>query len=543
MEIIAYVFAGLGLFFIGAKEIGSSLKQLAGRRFHQWVARATGNRFTASLIGITSGMLTQSTNAVTFIIISLTNSGMVEIGRTLPILAWANVGTSVIVFLVTVNIHLAVLYLLGLVGLCHFFSINENDRYRSVVGTFFGIGLLFLGLWLIKTATVPLKDMEWLAIFKGAPGHSLLLGFVLSAVITLVIQSSSITAAFSLTMTVAGILQVDQAVMIVLGANLGSGLGTYLLARNLHGPGRQLALIQFWIKSVGVVLVLPFVVAELWWQVPGLMALASRLTSNLGLQVASLFSLLQVISAVTATLFESYFLKLACRRCPPSLSQELSRPQYLYAQAVDEAESALDLVEKEQARLIRLLPHSFDQLRRDELEGKPYETRALYAGCANVARECTAFLYRLISHAQSRVALERALSVRSRNELLINLQDESQKLAQLLRAEFVEPEGAAIQKAFVESVCTILMEFADAMSDGTHQYEWILALTADKNAVLDGLKERLIHPESGVGVENQGRLLTAVSIFERVNWLANRYVRLAQQDAGHLNIESPALSL
>ena len=59
--------AGLGLFFIGVKGLGSNMGQLAGRRLRHWVARSIDNPLLAALIGLISGALTQSTNAVTVI--------------------------------------------------------------------------------------------------------------------------------------------------------------------------------------------------------------------------------------------------------------------------------------------------------------------------------------------------------------------------------------------------------------------------------------------------------------------------------------------
>ena len=101
MEMVAELFSGLGLFFIGIRGIGSHMKQMTGRRFRSWVARATGNAFASSVVGVIAGIVTQSSNAVTFIVVSLVTSGMVVMRRALPVLAWANVGTSLLVFLAT----------------------------------------------------------------------------------------------------------------------------------------------------------------------------------------------------------------------------------------------------------------------------------------------------------------------------------------------------------------------------------------------------------------------------------------------------------
>ena len=108
MEILADIVAGLGLFFIGVRSIGTNMKQMTGARFRRWVAWATGHHLSAALVGTAAGIVTQSSNAVTFISVSLVTSGMITLRRALPIVAWANVGTALLVFLATLDIHIEV---------------------------------------------------------------------------------------------------------------------------------------------------------------------------------------------------------------------------------------------------------------------------------------------------------------------------------------------------------------------------------------------------------------------------------------------------
>jgi phosphate:Na+ symporter len=112
----------------------------------------------AALVGAAGGALTQSTNAVTFIVVSLVTAGLVDVRSDLPIVARANVGTSLLVLLATFDIHLVVLYLLGTVGLAYDFGVSEHDRFRHLVGALLGVGILFLGLWLINCGVTSLKE-------------------------------------------------------------------------------------------------------------------------------------------------------------------------------------------------------------------------------------------------------------------------------------------------------------------------------------------------------------------------------------------------
>ena len=524
MEIVADIVAGLGLFFIGVRSIGTHMKQMAGARFRRWVAWATGHQISAALVGTTAGIVTQSSNAVTFISVSLVTSGMITPERALPILAWANVGTALLVFLATLDIHIAVLFLLGAVGFGYYFGLNERERARHLIGALFGVGMLFFGVWLIKQGARPMKDLESVRAFIRFSAQSQALPFVAGLLLTLVIQSASTMSAIAVTMAAAGVLTLDQTLMIVLGSNIGSGLSTLLLSGNLTGIGRQLAFVQLATKVLGVVLLLPMLLLAQAAEARGDVSVLARLGGNMAEQVAVAFLILQVVSAVSAGLLSRVLIALAGRLYPPSVRDVLSKPHFIYEQALDEPETALDLVEQEQARLLGFLPRLLDPLRTAEVDGTPFQHKELLAACTNVASECAGFIDRLMSRAQSHGALERVMSVRARNELLVHMMDGCHDFVGWLAEDFPEPPARALRESLVEGLCTVLLVLSDAVQDGEHDYAIALALTSDRASVMEGIRAGFIGAERGLGPESQARLLSATSVFERVIWLANRYV-------------------
>jgi phosphate:Na+ symporter len=159
-DVFATILAGLGLFFVGVKLIGSNLTLAAGRRLRAWLERYTANPVSAAAIGTLAGAATQSTNAVAFILISLITAGILPVANSFAVLAWANVGTSALVLLATIDIHLLVLLLLAASGLCFHLDMDKSNRWRHHVGALLGIGLLFLGLQLIKAGAAPLRGFD-----------------------------------------------------------------------------------------------------------------------------------------------------------------------------------------------------------------------------------------------------------------------------------------------------------------------------------------------------------------------------------------------
>jgi phosphate:Na+ symporter len=524
MEIVADIIAGLGLFFIGVRNIGTHMKQMTGARFRGWVAWATGHHFSAALVGTAAGIVTQSSNAVTFISVSLVTSGMITPERALPVLAWANVGTALLVFLATLDIHVAVLFLLGVVGFCYYFGLNERERGRHLIGALYGVGMLFFGVWLIKQGAQPMKDLESVRAFIRFSAQSQLLPFVAGLLLTLVIQSSSTMSAIAVTMAAAGVLTLDQTLMIVLGSNVGSGLSTFLLSGTLTGIGRQLAFVQCAIKSLGVVLLLPVLLLVQAAEARGGASVLARLGGTTGEQVAVAYLILQVVSALSAGMLSRMLMTIAGRLFPPSVGDVLSKPHFIYEQALDEPETALDLVEKEQARVLGFLPRLLDALRMAEVDGTPFQHKELLAACTSVARECAGFIDQLMSRTPSHGTLERVMSVRARNELLVHMMDGCHDFVDWLEDDFPEPAARALQAGLVEGLCTVLLVLSDAVQDGDHDYAIALALTSDRASVMEGVRAGFIGAEGGLGPESQTRLLPATSVFERVIWLANRYV-------------------
>ena len=153
LNVLASILAGLGLFFIGIKELAANLSQLAGRGLRLWVALSTGSYAMRALTGILAGALTQSTSGVTVILMSLVTADLITLRRATPILVWANVGTAALVLLVAIDIHLFVLALTAVAGFCYYLDLDRSPRWRLLVSALFSISLLFLGLELMRVGT------------------------------------------------------------------------------------------------------------------------------------------------------------------------------------------------------------------------------------------------------------------------------------------------------------------------------------------------------------------------------------------------------
>src|SRR5580704_18890770 len=187
---IAPLLAGLGLFFSGVHLISSNLTPLAGKRFRRLLTRATMHRWLGALTGILAGIVTQSTNAVTHVTISLVSAGIIDKRRAMPIPVWAHVGASLLVMLVAVDLRIGASYIVALAGFAIYFGMDRADQVRHLVATFLGIGLLFLGIETLKSGAEPLRDfIVQQGILAQAARYPIIL-LLLGLVLTLLRQSS-----------------------------------------------------------------------------------------------------------------------------------------------------------------------------------------------------------------------------------------------------------------------------------------------------------------------------------------------------------------
>src|SRR5215510_9662290 len=155
---IAPLLAGLGLFFCGVHFVSANLTSLAGPRFRRLLARATAYPSLGALTGILAGIVTQSTNAVTYVVVSMVSAGIIDKRRAMPIPIWSHVGASLLVIMVAVDLRIGASYIVALAGLSIYFGIARVDRARHLVAIGLGIGLLFLGISMLKSGAEPLRD-------------------------------------------------------------------------------------------------------------------------------------------------------------------------------------------------------------------------------------------------------------------------------------------------------------------------------------------------------------------------------------------------
>ena len=258
------VAGGLGIFFYGMKLLSEALQRLAGTRLRRSLNMMTRNRFVGVLTGFVTTGIVQSSSAITVMVISFVNAGLVTVTESIGVIMGANLGTTVTIWIVSLlGFKFSITSLsLPIIAAGIPFIFSSKSRWNSMGEFLIGFGLLFLGLSFMKHGVPDIKNnpemLRFFVQYAGMGFSSFVLFIALGAVIAAVIQSSSAVGAITVTMAFQGWIDFPSAAAIMLGSNIGTTITAYLasIGTNVHGRRSARAHFLFNVIGVGWVLVL-----------------------------------------------------------------------------------------------------------------------------------------------------------------------------------------------------------------------------------------------------------------------------------------------
>jgi phosphate:Na+ symporter len=508
------------------------MSQLAGRNLRHWVARSTDSYVLSAVIGTIFGALTQSTNAITVVVMSLASADLISVARAKPILAWANVGTVALVLLAAADIRLFVYALVGAAGLCYYLNLDRSARWRPLVSALLALGLLMLGIELMHGGSDEFRSLSLLRDFLVHSTQWLGSALLVGAGLALVSQSSATVSVLAVALVGAHLLTFEQAMLMVYGASIGSGLGTYLVAVRARGVARQLAIFQVIIKLVGVGLLIPVYLVEHYGGVPLLGAAIRAATADPSAQVALVYVACQVAAVGAQVAIGKAIQPLLDRFSPPRPQESLVRPRYLYDGAIEDPETAVTLVDREQARIFALLPFYLglgDHLGADALG---LDREAILPVAQGLGRSVSDFLGELADTGAERRVLEAVSERQARNSLLISIHEAMADLAGQLAQPFDSPALRELGDNLLEGLGALLLTAEEAVrSLDPGDIALMRRLTGDRDSVVEELRRSAIAADQGLTAADHRHLYSITSLFELIVWMLRRYSALLTPQA------------
>ena len=255
MEILQILMAGLTaviLFVFGLENFSREIERISGEYFRKSLAKATRIPLVGVLIGALVTMVIQSSSATSVIAIGLVNAGVLSFKNSVGIIFGSNIGTTITAQLVAFKLtNFAPLFII----FGFFLSLIHNRA--SIFGkAIFYFGFVFFALNLISTSLEPLEQNAYLIDVLTQPQNPIY-AILFGCIFTALVQSSSVTTGLAIIFTQQGLLGLENAVPLIMGANIGTTVTAFIAVFNMDIAAKKAALSHFLFNIGGVIIFTP----------------------------------------------------------------------------------------------------------------------------------------------------------------------------------------------------------------------------------------------------------------------------------------------
>ena len=360
IQSLIWLLAGVGIFIVGMNFMSGALEKSAGSGMKKLLEKISNNRFSGVGIGAGVTAIIQSSSATSVMVIGLVNAGVMTLIQATPIIMGANIGTTITGLLVALKndyFNMA-MYFLAFAGVMMGFFKKEKIKIAGTLCS--GLGLIFVGLNIMSSKEAfgneNIQNM-FISIFEkiNFPLVLILVGVIFTALI----QSSSAATGVVITMVGTGVLTLDLALFIILGANIGTCVTALLASVGANANSKRVALIHFTFNTIGTALF----TALIWiFKDPTINLLVSMFPGDDPMSLQMRVSVFHVVFNVTTTLmllpFVKQLVKYSCLIIKDKKNEEeklsfkyvderlLSTPPVAIMQVKKEIEYMFDLVEE-----------------------------------------------------------------------------------------------------------------------------------------------------------------------------------------------------
>ena len=305
---------GLALFLYGMQMMSTGLEAAAGSRMKAILEKLTANRFLGVLVGALITMVIQSSSATTVMVVGFVNSGLMTLSQAVWIIMGANVGTTVTGQLIALDVG-AVAPLVAFIGVAMvvFLKAPKSHHYGQILA---GLGMLFIGMDMMSSSMSPLRDSA--AFVKLVSSFSNpLIGILVGAVFTAVIQSSSASVGILQALARSGVITMNTAVYVLFGQNIGTCVTSLLASIGTNRNAKRTTLIHLMFNLIGTAL---FTLICIFFP---LVSLVEGFTpGDVTKQIANMHTLFNVVTTLLLIPFGTYMAKLTYKLLPEEAVEE-----------------------------------------------------------------------------------------------------------------------------------------------------------------------------------------------------------------------------
>ena len=350
------LFGGLAIFIYGMNLMGDGLQKAAGEKMRRILEVLTSNPLMGILVGTLVTMIIQSSSATTVMVVGFVSANLMTLPQAIGVIMGANIGTTVTAQLVAFDLG-EYAYLITAIGFILFFFFNKKI-IKYVGQIIFSFGLLFVGLNIMSAVMKPLAQSAMFEEVIHRVSDTPVLGLVVGALLTLIIQSSSATVAVLLNLAQEpdangqALIGLQAALPILFGSNIGTRITAILASIGARVNAKRAAMAHTIFNVAGAVLfmlILPYFAKFVAFISP-----KGLETSVIARQIANAHTSFNIINTIVWAPFVLVLAKIVTFLVRGEEDTVENRVIYLDYKILNNASVAMDLATKELTRMAEL---------------------------------------------------------------------------------------------------------------------------------------------------------------------------------------------
>ena len=301
---------GLALFLYGMQMMSTGLEAAAGNRMKSILEKLTSNRVKGVLVGAAITAVIQSSSATTVMVVGFVNSGLMTLKQAVWVIMGANIGTTITGQLIALDIGaIAPLFAIAGVGAIMFI---KSEKVHHISSIFAGLGILFMGMDMMGAAMSPLKESEAF-ISLMTKFDNPLLGILVGALFTAVIQSSSASVGILQALASTGMIPLSSSVFVLFGQNIGTCITAVLASIGMKVNAKRTTVIHLLFNIIGTVLftVICLVTPYVTW-------IEAMTPGDPVAQIANAHTVFNIVTTLLLLPFGTHMANIAVRILPDS---------------------------------------------------------------------------------------------------------------------------------------------------------------------------------------------------------------------------------
>jgi len=241
--------------------MGDGMQKSAGSKLNKFLRMVTDNRLLAVGLGALITAILHSSGATTVMVVGFVNAGILNLTQAVGVIMGANIGTTITAWMVSLNSlgdAMKVLQpsffaplVVAIGSACLMFSKKKKESLAGEICI--GVGLLFVGLTFMSSSVAPYTDAPIFAKAFAVLGRNPILGIMVGALVTAIIQSSTASVGILQTLAMSGVVSTNAAIYITLGQNIGSCLTALLSSAGASRNAKRASVIHLTFNSFGAI--------------------------------------------------------------------------------------------------------------------------------------------------------------------------------------------------------------------------------------------------------------------------------------------------